>query len=206
MSDAASASMINDPQPAELGEWKLPSHRKVGVITLIFTESALFTIFVVAYLFYIGKSLNGPFPKDVLEFPWVASFALFSSSVTVVIAEKAFHNLQYKKFQLFWGITILLGLLFIGYTALEWHHLIYEKDLTIATNVFGSTFYSLVGLHASHVIVGLILLSLVFGLSLTKALTPEQFERIEMISWYWHFVDAIWIVVLTVVYIISVHA
>ncbi len=196
--------MINDPAtPAEITPWVLPSVRKVGIGALIFTESALFTIFVVAYLFYIGKSLTPPYAPDVLEFPLIATIALFASSFTVVVAERAFHQTALKKFHLWWGVTILLGLFFIGFTAHEWYELIAHKGLTLQSNVFGSTFYSLVGLHAFHVIVGLILLSLVWILSVLGHVKSDQFERIQMISWYWHFVDAIWAVVLIVVYVIS---
>ncbi len=204
MIDATNEQMINDPaSPAEVTPWVLPSIRKVGIISLIFTESALFTIFVVAYLFYIGKSLNGPYPQDVLSLPILASIALFSSSFTVVIAEKAFHHGKLPTFHLWWGITALLGFFFIGFTAYEWYELIEHHGLTIQSNTFGSTFYSLVGLHAFHVVVGLILLSLVWILSMLGHVKSDQFERIQMISWYWHFVDAIWVVVLLVVYVIS---
>jgi cytochrome c oxidase subunit 3/cytochrome o ubiquinol oxidase subunit 3 len=204
MIDSANESMINDPAPpAEVTPWVLPSVRKVGLGALIFTETALFTIFVVAYLFYIGKSLAPPYAPDVLHFPLIATLALFSSSVTVVIAERAFHQAALAKFHLWWGVTILLGLFFIGFTAYEWFDLIVREGLTIQSNVFGSTFYSLVGLHAFHVVVGLLLLSLVWILSVLGHVKPDQFERIQMISWYWHFVDAIWVVVLLVVYVIS---
>lgn len=186
-------------------EWKLPSQRKVGMICLILTESALFTIFVVAYLFYMGKSLNGPYPDEVLHFPWLASAALFASSATVWLGEIAMHKRKWLAFHFWWGITILLGVYFTYFTAAEWYHLIYKENLTIQTNVFGSTFYSLVGLHVSHVLVGLILLSIVFISAIRKKLHPDHYEHVEMISWYWHFVDAIWIVVLTVVYIISIN-
>ncbi len=196
--------MINDPVPPEdLHPWTLPSIRKVGIAALIFTESALFTIFVVAYLFYIGKSLNGPYAVDVLKFPILASIALFGSSFTVVVAERAFHRGAPGAFHLWWGVTCLLGFFFIGFTAFEWRTLIVHDGLTIQSNVFGSTFYALVGLHAFHVIVGLILLSLVWILSMLGHVKPDQFERVQMISWYWHFVDAIWAVVLLVVYVVS---
>lgn len=196
--------MINDPaSPAEVTPWILPSVRKVGVGTLIFTETALFTIFVVAYLFYIGKSLTPPYAPDILKFPLAASIALFSSSFTVVVAEHAFHRTELKKFHLWWGVTILLGLFFIGFTAYEWFDLIVHEHFTIQSNVFGSTFYALVGLHAFHVIVGLLLLSLVWILSVLGHVKSDQFERIQMISWYWHFVDAVWAVVLLVVYVLS---
>jgi len=184
-------------------EWKLPSKRKVGVLCLIATETALFTIFVVAYLFYLGKSLNGPYPKDVLTVPIVASICLLLSSITVVLAERAFRRGQLGKFKLWWFVTIALAVEFLGSTALEWKRLIEHDHFTISTNLAGTTFYSLVGLHASHVVIGLILLTLVFVLSLLNKVGPEQHERVEMLSWYWHFVDAVWIVVFTVVYVIG---
>ena len=189
--------------PAESGEWSLPSRRKVGVIGLILTESALFTIFVIAYLFYIGKSATGPYPKDVLELPILATICLLSSSVTVVLAEHAFRRGHNGGFRLWWLITILLAVAFLGSTALEWRRLIFRDNLTISTNLFGTTFYSLVGLHASHVIVGLTLLVLVLILSLRGYVTRAHSEHVEMLSWYWHFVDGIWIIVFTVVYIIG---
>lgn len=198
------SGFINDPSGAEK-PWRLPSHRKVGIICLIITESALFTIFVVAYIWYMGKSLTGPFPSEVLKVPWLASIALFSSSVTVVVAEKMLHKLHRPGFLLWWGLTILLGAYFVFFSFTEWYHLIFKEHLTIATNVFGSTFYSLVGLHLSHVIVGLLLLSTVWILTLLGKVPKDHSEHVEMISWYWHFVDAIWVVVLTLVYFISVH-
>jgi cytochrome c oxidase subunit 3/cytochrome o ubiquinol oxidase subunit 3 len=194
---------INDPTPAEK-PWVLPSPRKVGIICLITTETALFTIFVVAYVFYMGKSLNGPYPSDVLHVPWLASLALFGSSVTIFLAEKALHHSHRPSFLIWWGVTILMGVYFVGFSGWEWYHLIYKEGLTISTNVFGSTFYSLVGLHLSHVIVGLLLLSIVWFLTLFGKVPKDHSEHVEMISWYWHFVDAIWVVVLTLVYFISV--
>ena len=108
-----------------------------------------------------------------------------------------------NRFLMWWGITILLGLEFIGATAKEWYDLITKDHLTVATNVFGTTFYSLVGLHASHVIFGLFFLILVFVLSLRGFPIQTQMRRVMFLSWYWHFVDAIWVVVFTVVYIIG---
>lgn len=189
--------------PEEIVEWKLPSTRKVAVISLILTESALFTIFLVAYLFYMGQRLNPPYPSQVLEFPWLATIALLSSSVTIVFSEKALHRGNKGAFHIWWAITVALGAYFLWFTAMEWKHLIFHDNLTLATNVFGTTFYSLVGLHASHVIIGLVLLTMVLILSLLGKVPADHTEHLEMISWYWHFVDAIWIVVVTVVYIIS---
>jgi len=184
-------------------EWTLPSRRKVGIIGLIVTESSLFTIFVTAYLFYVGKSAVGPYPQQVLDLPILATACLLSSSLTVALAERAFRRGQERRFQFWWLITILLALEFLGSTAFEWWKLIFKDHLTIATNLFGTTFYSLVGLHASHVIAGLILLALVLILSLRGNVKAGHAEHIEMLSWYWHFVDGIWVIVFTVVYIIG---
>jgi cytochrome c oxidase subunit 3/cytochrome o ubiquinol oxidase subunit 3 len=95
-----------------------------------------------------------------------------------------------------------LGFGFLIYTAVEWNKLIH-LGLTINSNLFGSTYYSLVGLHASHVVVGLILIGLILVMNLTGRIRRFHHEHIMMISWYWHFVDAVWIVVFTVVYVIS---
>ena len=190
--------------PAQALEWKMPSTRKVAVFSLILTESALFTIFLAAYCFYMGKSLNGPYPSQVLKFPLLATAALLSSSVSIVLSERALHCGNKAAFHFWWAATIALGAYFLWFTGTEWNHLIFTDHLTLATNVFGTTFYSLVGLHASHVVIGLFLLTLVLVLSLLGKIPGDHTEHIEMISWYWHFVDAIWVVVVTVVYIISI--
>lgn len=198
MTEASTATMI-----AKSSEWKLPYRGKVAVLMVIVTETALFSIFVVAYLYYIGKSLNGPYPKDVLELPVWATIFLLSSSLTVVLGEHALEKNQLGKFKLWWFATIALGTAFLAYTAWEWKDLIYNHHLTISTNLFGSTYYPLVGLHASHVIVGLALLTIVLILSLLGYVDKRQAHRVQLLSWYWHFVDAVWIVVFTVVYVIG---
>src|SRR5258706_6449948 len=115
--------------------WTLPDRGRVGVVCLIATEFALFTIFVVAYIFYIGKSLSGPTPSQVLELPIWATVCLLSSSVTVAIAERALKAGRIEQFKLWTGATILLGLEFLRQTAAEWSHLINDFHLTITTNL-----------------------------------------------------------------------
>jgi cytochrome c oxidase subunit III len=189
--------------PAAESEWSLPSRGTVGIISLIWAESTIFMIFVVAYIFYIGKSLSGPMPKDVLELPIFASICLLSSSVTIHLAVAALRKAQAGAFKLWWFLTLALGTIFLVATGMEWHHLIYEKGLTISTNLFGTTYYSLVGLHAFHVTVGLGVLLLVMILALLGKVHPENAERTEVFSLYWHFVDGVWVVVFTVVYVIG---
>jgi len=203
MEDASMTKADALNPPVEPAEWRLPSRGVVAVVCLIVTETALFTIFVVAYLFYIGKSLSGPYPSEVLTRPVIATICLLSSSLTIVLADRAFERANAGGFRLWWAGTIFLGAVFLALTAVEWRHLITGPRLTISANLFGTTFYSLVGLHASHVIVGLILLTLALILFLLGHVRPAHAERLKLISWYWHFVDAVWVVVFTVVYLIG---
>ena len=188
---------------AEPTEDALPSRGRVGVFCLIATEAALFSIFVVAYLFYIGKSLIGPYPAQVLEVPILPTICLLASSATIMLAERALRQGYGVRFSGWWLLTIVLGVEFLRATAVEWRHLMVTHHLTISTNLFGTTFYSLVGFHAVHVTVGLILLTLVLILSVCGYVTQAQSERVEALSLYWHFVDVVWIVVFLVVYIIG---
>jgi cytochrome c oxidase subunit III len=196
-------SATTTPLPGIPGDWKLPYRGKVGMACLIFAESAIFTIFVVAYLFYIGKSLSGPTPREVLETPIFYTVCLLSSSLTVHFAGKLLERGRRGAFLLLWVLTIVLGALFLYGTGQEWHRLIYEHGLTISTNVFGTTYYSLVGLHAFHVTAGLIMLSIVLFFGLAGRVGPEQSARVDVLSLYWHFVDAVWVVVFTVVYVLG---
>ena len=188
---------------AEPTEEALPSRGRVGMFCLIATEAALFSIFVVAYLFYIGKSLSGPYPVQVLEVPILPTLCLLASSATIMLAERALHQGHGVRFKGWWLLTMLLGFEFLRATAVEWHRLIFTYHLTISTNLFGTTFYSLVGFHAMHVTVGLILLTLVLILSIRGYVTQAQGERVAALSLYWHFVDVVWIVVFLVVYVIG---
>lgn len=176
---------------------------KVGMWCLIIAESAIFSIFVVAYLYYAGKSISGPTPAQVLHVPIFASICLFSSSLTIVLSEKAIHRGNLKQFGLFWFLTLALGVIFLVETGMEWNRLIYHEGLTISTNLFGTTYYSLVGLHAFHVTVGAIGLTIILLLTLFGAVKLEHAGRIGVFAMYWHFVDAIWVVVLSVVYFIA---
>ena len=188
-------------QPMEGSRW---NRGRVGMACLIFGGSMFFSIFVVAYLFYVGKSDHGPQPAQVLEFPYLATACLLSSSITAGYAVRSLGRFEYLRSILSLALTILLGASFIAFTGIEWYGLIYEHGLTLGTNLFGTTFYSLVGFHAAHVIIGLLMLSLIWVLLLLKHVKAEHAERFELVTWYWHFVDAVWIVVFTVVYIIGV--
>jgi cytochrome c oxidase subunit III len=188
---------------AATATWRLPSRGRGGMVALLVMESAFLGTFVVAYLFYIGKSLSGPTPKQVLDFPMLGTVCLLASSLTIALAVRALRGGRITLFGAWLLITVLLGAEFLTGTALEWYGLIARHGFTIGTNLFGTTFYSLVGFHAGHVTLGLVLLSLVWIFTVFGAVRAEHAERVELLSWYWHFVDAVWVVVLTAVYIVS---
>jgi cytochrome c oxidase subunit 3/cytochrome o ubiquinol oxidase subunit 3 len=183
--------------------WVLPDRGKVAMAGLIIAESAIFTIFVVAYLFYVGQSLTGPTPAQVLETPVFYTICLLSSSITVHFAAKSLERGKQAAFLGLWSLTVLLGGLFLFGTAMEWRRLIYERGLTISTNLFGTNYYSIVGLHAFHVTAGLLMLGIVLIFALAGRLRPNQSGRIDVLAMYWHFVDVVWGVVFTIVYIVG---
>jgi len=170
---------------------------------LIAAEAAIFTIFVVAYIFYIGKSVTGPQPRDVLHVPIFLTICLLSSSLTIHFAPRFLKTGRVNYFALCWLLTIVLGAVFLAGTVREWRHLIYDEGLTIQTNLFGTTYYSLVGLHGFHVTIGLLALATVLLLTIRGDVGRQHAERIEVLSMYWHFVDVVWVVVFIVVYIVG---
>ena len=180
-----------------------PARGPVAMYCLIGAETAIFAIFVVAYIFYIGKSLRGPQPHDVLQLPVFATICLLASSLTIHVAVKLLRTGRVFSFGLSWFLTILLGAIFLAATLREWRHLIYDDGLTVQTNLFGTTYYSLVGLHAFHVTVGLLALVTVLALTLRGNVGIQHAERAAVLSMYWHFVDVVWVVVFVVVYVIG---
>jgi cytochrome c oxidase subunit 3 len=177
---------------------------RVGMALLILGESSFFAVFLVAYLFYIGKSRTGPQPADVLHFPVFGTICLLSSSATIMLAVRDLGRGELARFGAALFVTFALGAAFLVLTGVEWHRLIFEEGLTIRSNLFGTTFYSLVGFHAAHVTVGVGIMALILALGALGHVSREHAERVEVFSWYWHFVDAVWVAVLTVVYIVGV--
>jgi cytochrome c oxidase subunit 3 len=185
------------------GEWRLPTRGMIAMACLITAESSIFTIFVVAYLYNLGRDVSGPTPKEVLEVPIWGTACLLSSSGFVMLAEHAIEHGKLMAFRLWWLVTIGLGMFFLADTGLEWQKLIVHDHLTIHTNLFGTCFYSLVGLHASHVVVGLLMMLITLVFALTGHVRAEHTYRIKVLALYWHFVDAVWVVVFTVVYLVG---
>lgn len=190
------------PVTGDDAPWELPSAGRVGMFGLIAAESAIFVIFIVAYAYYIGKSVSGPTPS-VLSAPIFISVCLISSSATMELAIHGLRRGNSRAFAAWWLVTFALGATFLAGTGIEWRHLIVDEGLTIHTNLFGTTFYSLVGLHGLHVAIGLILIGTAAVFTALNRVTREHTSKVEVLSLYWHFVDSVWVVVFTLVYVVG---
>jgi cytochrome c oxidase subunit III len=185
----------------------LPTH--VGMLAFLLSEVAFFSTLITTYIVFLRETKGSvPSPREVfdLKMVFISTACLLASSVTIHFAERAMRNANRSGFLALWGLTILLGAAFIGFTAKEWIDLIGAEgkmQLTISRNLFGSTYFTLVGFHATHVTVGLIVLSIVWLLALRKKLPHENHAGVDVVSWYWHFVDGVWIVVFSLVYLIG---
>ncbi len=180
----------------------LPS-RKILMWAFIGSECMLFGSLIIVYLVYRGKSVVGPYPADLLNIPFitVTTFVLLMSSLMMVLALSAVQrgDMRWGKVWLF--MTALLGMVFLGGQVYEFSHFVHE-GLTLKTNLFGGSFFLLTGTHGAHVTVGVIwLLSLVF-MAQRGLLTRANVETVEIAGLYWHFVDVVWIVLFTLIYLL----
>ena len=177
-------------------------NRKLGMWLLIASECLLFGTLIGTYMIYRGASVEGPNPEDILDIPitTISTFVLLMSSFSIVLA---LHNIQHGNLRAFRGwilVTAIGGLIFLGFQTYEFTEFVH-KGLGLTTNVFGSAFFMLTGTHGTHVAVGVIwLLSLYFS-SLSGKLKEDGALKVDVMALYWHFVDVIWIVIFTVVYL-----
>jgi cytochrome c oxidase subunit 3/cytochrome o ubiquinol oxidase subunit 3 len=176
------------------------------MLAFLLSEVAFFSTLITTYVVFLRETKDSvPSPKEVFHLPLVlaGTACLLSSSVTVHLADRAFGRGRRSAFLGWWLMTIVLGATFLICTGKEWHELIFKDGLTIARNLFGSSYFTLVGFHALHVTIGLIVLSIVFALAWRRKVTDQNHDSIEIVSWYWHFVDGVWIVVFSLVYLIG---
>jgi cytochrome c oxidase subunit 3 len=174
--------------------------RQWGMAAFLVSEAAFFSTLIVVYLTFLGRDTVGPTPREALSLPLVifTTICLLSSSGTIHRAEKYLKAGDPSSFRKWWAATIGLGFLFLIGTGYEWYDLITKDGLTISRNLFGSTFFTLVGFHGLHVTVGLVTMLVVLLVR-----SGQDRRGVELVSWYWHFVDAVWVVVFTVVYILG---
>jgi cytochrome c oxidase subunit 3/cytochrome o ubiquinol oxidase subunit 3 len=180
------------------------NHTQWGMIAFLVSETAFFGTLIVTYLNFLGKDRDGPTPAVLsLRLVIVTTVCLLSSSLTVHMADRSLRGGAQSSFRLWWFATIVLGVAFLLGTAYEWYGLITRDHLTISRNLFGTTYYTLVGFHALHVTGGVVAMSIVLGLALRGQMTARNHVGAEVVSWYWHFVDGVWVVVFTVVYLVG---
>ena len=198
-----SQAATNLPIPPDVVSERTLSAPEWGMASFLLSEVAFFSTLIVTYVTFLGEDLVGPTPREALSLPLVfgTTACLLSSSVVIHAAERALERGEQRFFCFFWAATIALGVAFLAGTAYEWRGLIEQHSLTISRNLFGTTYYTLVGFHALHVTAGVIALSVVLGLALRGKLTEQHSLGIRLVAWYWHFVDAVWIVVFLVVYV-----
>jgi cytochrome c oxidase subunit 3/cytochrome o ubiquinol oxidase subunit 3 len=174
-----------------------------GMIAFLLSEVAFFSTLIMAYVVFMGQKDNPPTPSQVLKPPLVVftTICLLSSSITAHLAEKALRRDSRAGFLFLWTATIVLGVVFLAGTGFEWRDLITKHHLTISRNLFGTTYYTLVGFHALHVTMGVLVMLIVLGLAVNRAVSSRNAGGVEIVGWYWHFVDVVWIVVFSVVYL-----
>ena len=179
-------------------------NRKLAIWTFIGSECLFFASLISTYLVYKGKSLVGPFPKDIFEIPLVTfgTALLLFSSLFVVLSLNAAEQGNRKKTILWLALTITCGLFFVGMQVYEFSHFVH-KGLTMQGNLFGASFYTLTGFHGTHVTIGVIWLFTVFIEVLRGKVPPAKALNLEIAALYWHFVDVVWIVIFPVVYLMN---
>ncbi len=193
----------NFPVPPPISLEKTLSASQWGMVSFLVSEVAFFGTLIAAYVAFIGKSATGPTPAEALHLPLVigTTVCLLSSSLVIHLAHRALKDGERRRFCACWAGTIVLGIAFLAGTAYEWHELITREHLTISRNLFGTTFYTLIGFHGLHVTAGLITMLVVLSLALGRKISEQNSGGVELVSWYWHFVDGVWIVVFLVVYV-----
>ena len=178
-------------------------NRKLGMWAFLGSECLFFGSLIATYLLYRGRSLVGPFPEDVYDIPYtsVSSFVLLMSSLTMVLALNAIQRGDHRKLRAWLLATALLGITFVGGQVFEFTVFV-KEGLTITRNLFGTSFFVLTGFHGAHVTVGILMLLTLYGMSRAGRLPQGNALRVELVGLYWHFVDIVWIVIFTVVYLI----
>jgi cytochrome c oxidase subunit 3/cytochrome o ubiquinol oxidase subunit 3 len=193
------------PSPPPVVAEKTLGPARGGRSTFLASEVAFFSTLIVAYLTFLGQDRVGPTPREALSLGLViiTTACLLASSATIHQAERGLRQGSQPAFRLWWAATIVLGIVFLLGTAYEWSELITWHHLTINRNLFGTTYYTLVGFHGLHVTAGVVVLSIVLGLALGRGAGGVPRIGVELVSWYWHFVDGVWVAVFTVVYLVG---
>jgi len=179
------------------------SNNKLGMWMFLGSECLLFGGLISTYMLYRGRVSNGPAPDQVYDIPFtsVSSFVLLMSSLTMVLAVSAAKRHDVRRTNLWLTITALLGATFVSGQIYEFTAF-YREGLGFTTSLFGSSFYTLTGFHGVHVTVGVIMLLSLAVMIRKDKISGDRAEVVELIGLYWHFVDVVWIIIFTLVYLI----
>jgi len=180
------------------------NNRKLLMWAFLGSDVMFFGAFIATYLVYRGKSLVGPYPSEVLNIPitTVSTFVLLMSSLAMVLALHYVKEGEKNKGTLWILVVVVLGAIFMGFQFVEFREFAH-LGLTPRTNIFGTTFFILTGIHGAHVTIGVIWMAFLAYSSHNGALRPDNALDLEIAGLYWHFVDIVWIVIFTVIYLIS---
>lgn len=205
MNQAIEAPKLGVLEPANLSPATPADNMRLGIFIFLSSECAFFASLIGTYLALHGRSVGGPHPRQVLDLTLAggATLDLLVSSLTAVLAVYAAHAGRFGRMRLWLGLTALLGIAFVSSEIYEWIGF-YHRGLQLSTNVFGASFYVLTGFHGLHVTFGVTWLVALLIWSLRREMNPQQVTRVEAASLYWHFVDVVWVVIFTVVYMMGV--
>jgi cytochrome c oxidase subunit III len=178
-------------------------NRKLGIWALLGSEAVFFSSLIVTYLVMRGRSVTGPTPREALNVPLTAvnTFVLICSSLTMVTALAAIQRGDTRGLRRWLIATALLGVAFLSGQATEFT-LLASQGLSLSRNLFGATFFTLTGFHGAHVFAGVIWIGFVLARAFRGGVTQENHMAVELVGLYWHFVDLVWIIIFTVVYLI----
>jgi heme/copper-type cytochrome/quinol oxidase subunit 3 len=199
----ATATVAHAPAPGHHTTSTGVSNPKLAMWVFLGSDCLLFGALISTYLLLRHRSVHGLGPKDVYDIPFtsVSSFVLLMSSLTMALAVAAIVRGDIRRNRVWLATTAFLGTVFIGGQVYEFTTF-YREGLGYTTNIFGSAFYTLTGFHGVHVSVGIIMLLSLLVMSFRGHLGPEKAETVEIIGLYWHFVDIVWILIFTIVYLI----
>ena len=177
-------------------------NRKLGMWIFLASECLLFGTLIFTFLLFRNKGLEGPTPQEILDIPvtTISTFVLLMSSFSIVMALHGIQQGNHKRFRGWIAVTAIGGMTFLGFQTFEFTEFVH-KGLGLTTNVFGSSFFMLTGTHGLHVFVGVVWLWALFFSSLRGGLVEDGPLKVDTMALYWHFVDVIWIVIFTVVYL-----
>ncbi|RLL45210.1 cytochrome (ubi)quinol oxidase subunit III [Oceanobacillus piezotolerans] len=180
-------------------------HKFLGLWFFLGGETVLFSCFFATYLALKNSTAGGPTSQDLfgLELVFIMTILLLTSSLTSVYAIYHMKNYDFKKMQLWFGITALLGLAFLGFEIYEFYHYITDYGFTFRSSAFGSAFYTLVGFHGGHVVFGLSWLIALMVRNARRGITLKNASKFNTFSLYWHFIDVVWVFIFTVVYLMG---